>query len=153
MSKVGRPSKLNEIMIQMLEKAFGIGMKTTLACQHAGVSKSTFNTWMQRGDRERKEEEDTIYTDLHRRVKKAESNHALANLALIQKAAKETNSWQAAAWLLERKHNYNRQVDPLVEVKIDNRQLSSIQLMQELKNADQKINEIIQIPVIDLDEE
>ena len=148
MSKKGRPSKLNELVIQTLEKAFSFGMTTTLSCQHAGVSVSTYQTWMGRG----KYEEDTIYSELYKRVKKAESNHALSNLALIQKAAKE-GTWQASAWLLERKHGYHKQQDPLIEVNLDNRQISVTQLLKELQNSDEEIKEIIARPVIDLDEE
>ena len=71
MSKTGRPSKLNEIVIQMLEKAYSLGMSKKLACHHASVSQSTYNTWMQRGEKDRFDEEETIYSDLNRRVKKA----------------------------------------------------------------------------------
>ena len=53
MSKVGRPSKLNEIVIQMLEKAYSLGMSPKLACHHASVSQSSYNTWMQRGEQAR----------------------------------------------------------------------------------------------------
>ena len=99
MSKVGRPLKLNEIVIQMLEKAYSLGMSPKLACDHASVSQSSYNTWMQRGEQDRYDNEETIFADLNRRVKKARSNHALANLALIQKAAKEDGTWTAAASL------------------------------------------------------
>lgn len=154
MSKVGRPSKLNEIVIQMLEKAYSLGMSPKLACHHASVSQSSYNTWMQRGEQDRYDNEETIFADLNRRVKKARSNHALANLALIQKAAKEDGTWTAAAWLLERVHKeYQKQPEQIVEVNVDNRQLSVVQLMKELQNSDEEIKELIARPVIDLDEE
>ena len=154
MSKTGRPSKLNEIVIQMLERAYSLGMSPKLACHHASVSQSTYNTWMQRGEKDRFDEEETIYSDLNRRVKKAKSNHALANLALIQKAAKEDGTWTAAAWLLERVHKeYQKQPEQIVEVNVDNRQLSYIQLIKEIKESDEEIKELIARPVIDLDEE
>ena len=150
MSKVGRPQKINEMYIKLLEQALQVGMTKTLACQHANISRSTYHTWMSRG----RDEDDTIYSDLYRRLKKAESNHALANLAIIQKAAKETTSWQAAAWLLERRHKeYQRQPDALVEVKVDNRQISVTQLLQDIKESEEQLKEIIQRPTIDLDEE
>lgn len=148
MSNIGRPSKLNEIVIATLEKAYSVGMTTKLSCEYAGVSTSTFFTWMQRG----KYEEGTIYAELYQRVKKAESSHALANLALIQKAAKE-GTWQASAWLLERKHGYQKQQDPLVEVNIDSRQISVNQLLQEIQTSDQELQELISRPDIDLEEE
>lgn len=154
MSKVGRPLKLNEIVIQMLEKAYSLGMSPKLACDHASVSQSSYNTWMQRGEQDRYDNKETIFADLNRRVKKARSNHALANLALIQKAAKEDGTWTAAAWLLERVHKeYQKQPEQIVEVNVDNRQLSVVQLMKELQNSDEEIKELIARPVIDLDEE
>ena len=70
MSKVGRPLKLNEIVIQMLEKAYSLGMSPKLACDHASVSQSSYNTWMQRGEQDRYDNEETIFADLNRRVKK-----------------------------------------------------------------------------------
>ena len=132
MGNIGRPSKLNEIVIATLEKAYSVGMTTKLSCEYAGLSTSTFFTWMQRG----KYEEGTIY----------------ANLALIQKAAKE-GTWQASAWLLERKHGYQKQQDPLVEVNIDSRQISVNQLLQEIQSSDQELQELISRPEIDLEEE
>mgnify|MGYP001178882551 CR=1 FL=1 len=154
MSKTGRPSKLNEIVIQMFEKAFSVGLSPKLACQHVGISKSTYNTWMRRGEQEREKDEDTLFADLHRRIKRAESNHALANLALIQKAAKEDGIWTASAWLLERRHpEYRRQPEQVVEVKIDNRSLSVTGLIEQIRESDQLLQEIMQRPVIDLDEE
>jgi N-acetylmuramoyl-L-alanine amidase len=149
MTKIGRPFKISEMYILLLEKAFGVGMTKTLACQHAGISTSTFYTWMSRG----RDEDNTIYSELYLRVKKAESNHALANLAIIQNAAK-SGTWQASAWLIERRHKeYQRQQEPLIEMKIDNRQISVTQLLQQIEESDQQLKEIIQRPIIDLDEE
>ena len=45
MSKVGRPLKLNEIVIQMLEKAYSLGMSPKLACDHASVSQRISSGW------------------------------------------------------------------------------------------------------------
>ena len=149
MSKhIGRPYKIDEMIITLLEQAFQVGMTKTLACQHAGVARSSFHAWMSRG----KDETDTIYAELYQRVKKAESNHALANLAIIQKAAKE-GTWQASAWLIERRHKeYSRQQDPIVEINVDNRQISVTQLMQQIEESNKTLQEIIAKPVIDLDE-
>ncbi len=63
-------------------------------------------------------------------------------------------STTAAAWLLERVHKeYQKQPEQIVEVNVDNRQLSVVQLMKELQSSDEEIKELIARPVIDLDEE
>ena len=68
--------------------------------------------------------------------------------------ATQYSRWTAAAWLLERVHKeYQKQPEQIVEVNVDNRQLSVVQLMKELENTDQEIKELIARPVIDLDEE
>jgi hypothetical protein len=145
---MGRNIKLNNTIITLLEQGIQNGLTIKLSCQHAGCSEASYFAWMNRG----KNETDTVFAELYRRIKKAESNNALMNLALIQKAAKE-GTWHAAAWLLERRHNYTVRQDPIIEITMDNSQISVAQLYNELKNTDNQLKELISRPVIDLDEE
>lgn len=64
------------------------GLGRVDACILADISYETFTQWMQRAE-------------FAEAIKKAESGFKGANLQIIQKAA--NRSWQAAAWLLERK--------------------------------------------------
>jgi len=48
-----------------------------------------------------------LYKDFVKAVYEAEGRGAKHNLELIQKAAEE-GSWQASAWILERRHRYLR---------------------------------------------
>ena len=146
---MGRKFKLNDQIILLLEQAIQNNMTIKLACQHANISEASYFAWMNRG----REEENTIFSKFYIRIKKAESNSALMNLALIQKSAKE-GTWQAAAWLLERRHKeYKVNNDPLIEINKDNSQISITQLYNELEKTDRKLKELITRPIIDLDEE
>jgi hypothetical protein len=64
------------------------GSNRTDACLIAGISYETFTVWMQK-------------PEFAECIKKAEAQFKNRNITIIQKAAATT--WQAAAWLLERK--------------------------------------------------
>jgi len=66
-------------------------MPLTHAAHEAGVSHETFYDWL------------TRYPDFAEAVKKAEAAFILAALQRIDDAVQK-GSWQAAAWLLERKY-------------------------------------------------
>lgn len=143
-----RRSKLTEEVTDNLCKAIEMGMTYKLACQFAGISEATFYSWMKQG----RENIDEKFVEFLESIKKAESKGALLNLAIIQKAAKE-GSWQASCWLMERRHGYHIKQDPIVNIEIDKSNLSMKQLIEELKETDKALKEVIQTPVIDLDEE
>jgi hypothetical protein len=63
-----------------------------------GISEQTYINWMRWGEKSRK----GLYFSFFESVKKAEAQAIARNVAVIQTAAKD--SWQAAAWWLERKH-------------------------------------------------
>ena len=48
-SKGGRPSKLNETTVGLLEKVFVGGSTVGDACAYVGISESTFYKWMKTG--------------------------------------------------------------------------------------------------------
>ena len=77
-------------------KALKAGNNRKDSSLYAGISEQTFYTWMKRG-----REGESPYAEFLESVKIAESQAVVRNVAIIQKAAEET--WQAAAWWLERK--------------------------------------------------
>jgi Fe-S cluster assembly iron-binding protein IscA len=87
---MGRNIKLNNTIITLLEQGIQNGLTIKLSCQHAGCSEASYFAWMNRG----KNETDTVFAELYRRIKKAESNNALMNLALIQKQQKKEHGMQ-----------------------------------------------------------
>ena len=65
-----------------------LGMGRVDACRLANIHYDTFTVWMEK-------------PEFSESIKRAESEFKQRNVAIIQRAA--IKSWQAAAWLLERK--------------------------------------------------
>lgn len=125
----GIRGKYTPEIVERLLKAIRLGMAYKHAAAYAGISEDTFYTWM-------KEK-----TEFSEQVKEAEADGIATNFAKIQKAA-TNGSWQASAWILERRHpeEYGRQRleitgangDPIrtqTENKIDLSSLSTEQLI------------------------
>jgi hypothetical protein len=69
------------------------GLSRTVAGQAAGVSKDSIRRWMERSATFRADTEQA----------EAESQSMLVGIVLAAAAKKLPNTWQAAAWLLERR--------------------------------------------------
>lgn len=90
--------KLNDIIKTRLIEALQLGTPIEDACNYAGISKPTFYSWKKQG----KEGKSKILIDFFNDIKRAESEGILANLQNIYNAG-ANGSWQASAWILERK--------------------------------------------------
>lgn len=105
----GRPSKLNDVLHEAIVKILRTGCTIETAAEHAGVTKRTLQSWMQKGeDAETRLEAgakltaaDKGYMALAQDIRKARSEAEVRALATIQRAAAD-GTWQAAAWYLER---------------------------------------------------
>lgn len=144
---MARRTKLNPERTAAIVEAIQLGCTYELAAKYAGIDPATFYAWMSRG----RQEEEGIYFEFHKTVQKAISKGAVANLAIIQRAAKE-GSWQASAWIMERRHNYHARKDPEVIVQIDTKEASITQLIQQVRESEIELQELIDDPMIDLDE-
>ncbi len=120
---MGRPSKLNDAVADLLVKAAGLGMSRKLQADYAGISVDSLYTYLREGRNAKRKNKYSKFAD---RMKQAEARGALECLTLIHDAARgpvvvvkcekcdhenETRgkrSWQAAGWLMERKHDYRR---------------------------------------------
>ncbi len=102
----GRPSKLTPETQARIAQAIEVGATYALAAQYGGVAYNTFNEWMKKGEAAKAGK----YYDFYELIKNAEGKAAVKWLALIDKAAVDT--WQAAAWKLERRYprDYGRTV-------------------------------------------
>lgn len=144
---MSRRTKLNPQRQAMIVEALQLGMTIELASKYAGIEQKTFYNWMNRGRREN----EGIYFQFLQAIEKAIAKSALVNMAIIQKAAKE-GTWQASAWIMERRHKYHAKQEPEVIVQIDAKEASITQLIQQVKETDLELDTFIADPVIDLDE-
>lgn len=94
---MGRPTSLDDTTKVRILAAVEAGCGRRTAAQAAGVDRSTLMRWLAAG-------RDGVepFAAFEAEVRAAEARCELANVATIQAASART--WQAAAWLLERKH-------------------------------------------------
>jgi len=104
---MARTTKQTPAAIDRLVEAVELGATWELAAAAAGVDVSTVHRW-------HADESNREFCD---RLKRAEAVGALAALRSIHEAA-VGGTWQAAAWLLERRYpaDYGRRVESRVEV-------------------------------------
>ena len=96
---IGRPSKLTDILVKEICEYIATGNTFERACRLSNISESIFYDWKAKGEKEKQGK----YLDFLEAVKKAEEEFKKTNIDIILNAAKD-GTWQAAAWLLERKH-------------------------------------------------
>ena len=87
-----------------LVEAFKLGMTKKLAAAYAGIGESTLHLWIAQA-----KDGDQAKLELLEALKRAEAQSAAHALATIKRAAQD-GTWTAAAWLLERRHQYRREV-------------------------------------------
>jgi hypothetical protein len=112
--------------IERAAEAARLGMSYELQARYVGVSDRAYRLWRRRGE----EETDGPYYDLVQAVESAEADGAAAALAAVIKAYRE-GSWQAAAWMLERRHGYTRTEHREVTVE-DKREIAREKLAEFL---------------------
>lgn len=107
----GRPTKFTPERREKIIQLIKAGNYLETATQAAGIDYSTFRNWMNRGEDalQRQSDGDKLtkvekeFVDFVEHIQKAEAEAEARNLMIINKAA--SDSWQAAAWYLERKHH------------------------------------------------
>lgn len=100
---MARRSKCTPETIAKIEQGISLGMTYKLAAQYAGIGESTFYQWVKEA-----EEGDPRKQEFAEALNRAEARGAAAALACIAQAAKG-GTWQAAAWILERRYAYKRE--------------------------------------------
>lgn len=123
-TRIGRPTKLTPELQERIVGAIRSGAYNETAAAFAGIAESTFYAWLANAqkDRETNPEQGTDFTEFQEAVEKAQAEAELDKLLIIGKAARgqptaegvpgTPGSWQAAAWMLERKHpdRYGRRI-------------------------------------------
>jgi transposase len=95
----GRKTKLTPETQERICRALRVGMYRKTAIAACGIGEKTFYTWLARGDAEKS----GPYRDFIEAVQLAEAEGEVALVGIIRAASKL--HWQAAAWILERKHH------------------------------------------------
>ena len=107
----GRKKILTKKLIEEAVKWIKAGNYACVVCEYLGIGESTWYSWLSEGEKYRKQLEEEnpeintgneIYLEFAEAIKIAQSEAEIRNVTIIQTAAKDT--WQAAAWYLERKH-------------------------------------------------
>lgn len=93
---MARPSKLDEVTAMRLVQAVEKGLPRDTAAKLARIHPATFYDWMARG-----RAGEATYSEFSERIKAAEAKGEEELLGLLRGHARVT--WQAAAWLLERR--------------------------------------------------
>lgn len=128
---------IDDPKVTLLIQALQGGNFVETACAFAGLNPSTVYRWLDRGSTERSRQQaghkpdpmETPYIELCNAIEKARAQAVVANVTVIQQAAR-SGTWQAAAWWLERTmpNQYGRRIQaeitPNVSVKdLENRML------------------------------
>jgi len=129
--KPGRKCKLTPELQAEMEQLFATGVTIKTACDYVGISQKTYETWMNKGQTAKSGQ----FFDFYGAIKKAQSVPLTESVAIVRKAARPLfrdvyedgkvvgrelvngGSWQAAAWILERKDpaNYAKTVNYKIE--------------------------------------
>ena len=137
----GRKTKLTPDLQAKFCQGIKLGMTYRLACGYVGIRESTFYRWLQEAEQGHDRQK-----EFKEAVKAAEATGAAHSLAVIHRAAEE-GSWQASAWLLERRHCYRRASAPVVEAIINDSEAQP--RMVEMDSEDGRetiIGEVARLP-------
>ena len=93
----GRPSKLDADVKKQLVDAISAGNYIEVACEHAGITKRTFYTWLEKGEIARSGE----YREFYLEIQEAQANLEVALVAQWMQNVKK--DWRAAAEMLSRR--------------------------------------------------
>jgi hypothetical protein len=94
------PTMTSEI-VDRIVRAVGAGSYLAVAIASAGVPQATFYRWWKRGG-DGAGPADAPFREMRARVERARAEGEVRNVGIIANAAQE--SWQAAAWMLERSY-------------------------------------------------
>lgn len=97
---MGRPSKLTEDAQRTICRLIEVGNTVEVAADAAGIGEETFYGWMRRGERSGKA--NAPHREFRAAIEQARATAEATMVTRIAKAA-ANGSWQAAAWLLERR--------------------------------------------------
>lgn len=96
------PNKVTEAVVSKIIQGLKLGMSKKNAALSAGISYTTLFNWLKKGEA-LEEEDGRGYFTLTSRINAAIGACEAQHLQVINNAAIEDGTWQASAWLLERR--------------------------------------------------
>jgi hypothetical protein len=97
---MSRKLKITQETTDKICLAIRAGNYAKVAAEMAGIGETTYYRWLEEGQ---KVGASKVYREFWESIKRAEADAEVAAVALIRQAA-NNGTWQAASWLLERKH-------------------------------------------------
>ena len=97
---MARPTKLTQEITDRICLAIRAGNYAKIAAAMAGVGETTYYRWLELSAEPNAKKE---YREFRESVERAEAEAEISAVARIKQAA-DNGTWQAASWLLERKH-------------------------------------------------
>lgn len=95
--------KLNDELIDKAHRLISEGHYAVVVCAYLGISEVTYYDWLKKAKQHIEEGKNSIYVKFSKSIQEAEAKAEMRHLQNIAKAATD-GTWQASAWLLERKH-------------------------------------------------
>lgn len=124
---MGRRCKCTPKVIEDATKAIGLGLKIVHAAQYAGISKTSWYDWVERGLMTGEEP----FATFAEAVTAGQARGRAACMARIVKAA-INGSWQADAWILERSHGYSKTAEITVATTTAGRQRTPEEILEDI---------------------
>lgn len=135
MARPGPRGKYTPEAVQAICDALRLGLTRADACVHGGISDETFARWLRQ------------HVEFMENVKKAELQAKMSRVARITQAGKN-GTWQADAWVLERKYPDEFGQKLVIRVLPEQADILKkhglspheawLQFIQELANAEQR---------------
>jgi hypothetical protein len=95
--------KLNKELIEKAHNLISEGHYAVVVCTYLGIDESTFYKWINKAKQDIEANKKSIYVEFFQSINEAEAKAEMRHLKNIAKSAND-GTWQASAWLLERKH-------------------------------------------------
>tara|TARA_R110000823_G_scaffold83274_4_gene187994 strand:+ start:1208 stop:1651 length:444 start_codon:yes stop_codon:yes gene_type:complete len=109
---MARNTKLTDETQAKFSEGIRLGMTYKLAAAYCGISEAVVYKWKREAEAGHERQMEFV-----KAIKGAEGVNAAKALACIERAAQD-GSWQAAAWILERRHEYRRE-SVIIEPQVD----------------------------------
>ena len=99
----GRKSKLTPELQKVISDIMKAGNYARVAVEAAGINADTYYEWLKRGKADIERGKKSVYSEFSDEIERAAAIAEAAHVGRIATAG-NNGSWQASAWLLERKY-------------------------------------------------